>query len=172
MEGSEGNIYSSLCGVLCKEGENSLVPWSVTDPDAKINCFTWYKDNNDWIVPEDQYDEVFKNWRGPIHNCQFCSQTLKDKRKTEDVCSKYAGSANFNGIPREGNPVIPIKSYKYQCRDHMIGNRMWDIFSLLDPHNKEKRWNLLLHQYIFPLEYLKHHVQSLLKGSEADQYVV
>ena len=49
---------------------------------------------------------------------------------------------------------------------------MWDIFSLTDPRNKEKRWDLLLHQSIFPLDYVKRHVQSLLKGSEADQYVV
>ena len=54
----------------------------------------------------------------------------------------------------------------------MINNGMWDVFSLPDPRNKEKRWDLLLHQSRFPLDYVKSHVQSLLKGSEADQYVV
>ena len=54
----------------------------------------------------------------------------------------------------------------------MINNGMWDVFSLPDPHNKEKRWDLLLHQSRFPLDYVKSHVQILLKGSEADQYVV
>ena len=49
---------------------------------------------------------------------------------------------------------------------------MWDVFSFPYPHNKEKRWDLLLHQYRFPLDYVKSHVQSLLKGSEADQYIV
>ena len=73
-----------------------------------MNCFTWSKENNYWIVPEDQYDEEFKNWRRPIHNGPFCSQTLKDKQKTEETCSKYAGSAKFNGIPREGKPEIPM----------------------------------------------------------------
>ena len=47
------NIYSPLCGVSYKEEDDSLVPWSGTDPDAKMNCFTWSKDNNDWIVPGD-----------------------------------------------------------------------------------------------------------------------
>ena len=75
-----------------------------------MNCFTRSKENNDWIVPEDQYDEEFKNWIGPIHNGQFRPQTLKEKRKTEDTCYKYAGSAKFNDIPREGMPAIPIKS--------------------------------------------------------------
>ena len=49
---------------------------------------------------------------------------------------------------------------------------MWDVFSLTDSHNKEKRWDILLNQSRFPLEYVKYHVQSILKGSEADQYVV
>ena len=33
-------------------------------------------------------------------------------------------------------------------------------------------WDLLLYQSRFPLDYFKSHVQSLLKGSEADQYVI
>ena len=54
----------------------------------------------------------------------------------------------------------------------MINNGMWDVFSLPDPRNKEKRWDLLLHQSRFPSDYVKSHVQSLLKGSEADHYFV
>ena len=57
VEGSGDDIYSPLYGGLYKEEKYSLVPWSGTDPDAKMNCFTWSKVNNDWIVPEDQYDE-------------------------------------------------------------------------------------------------------------------
>ena len=53
VEGSGDNIYSPLCGGLYKEEDNYLVPWSGTDPDAKMNCFTWSKENNDCIVPED-----------------------------------------------------------------------------------------------------------------------
>ena len=49
---------------------------------------------------------------------------------------------------------------------------MWDVFYLPDPRNKEKKWDLLLHQSIFTLEYVKCHVQSIQKGSDADQYVV
>ena len=99
VEGSGDDIYSPLCGGLYKE-EKDIVPWSGTDPDAKMNCFTWSKEDNDWIVPVYQYYQEFKNWRGPIHNGQFRSQTLKKKRNTEETCSKYAGSAKFNGIHR------------------------------------------------------------------------
>ena len=171
VEGFGDNIHSPLCSVLYKEEEDSLVTWSGTDPNAKMNFFAWSKENNDWIVPDDQYNEEFKNWRGPIHNGQFCSQTLKEKRKTKETCSKYTGSAKFNEIPREGNPTIPIKYYKDQCRENMIRNAMWNVFSLPDPLNKEKRRDILLHKSRFPLEYVKRHIQSLKKGSETDQYV-
>ena len=49
---------------------------------------------------------------------------------------------------------------------------MWDVFYITEPQNKEKEWDLLLHHSKFPLEYVKGLVQSLLKGSEADQYIV
>ena len=61
FEGSGDNIDSPLCGGLYKEEENSLVSWSGTDRDSKMNYFTWSKENNVWIVPEDQYDEKIKN---------------------------------------------------------------------------------------------------------------
>ena len=93
-------------------------------------------------------------------------------RKTEKTCSKYAGPVNFNGIPRKGKPAISIKSYKDQCREHMIRNGMWNVFYIVDSQNKEKEWDLLLRHSKFSLQYVKCLVQSLLKVSEADQYIV
>ena len=37
IEGYGDNIDSPLCGRLYMEGGNSLVPWSGTDPDTKMN---------------------------------------------------------------------------------------------------------------------------------------
>ena len=101
MEGSGDNIDSPLCGGLYKEEDDSLVLYSGIDPDAKMNCFTWSKEKNYWIVPGDQYNEEFKNWRGPIHNGQFRSKTLKEKGNIEEICSNYAGYSKFNGMNRE-----------------------------------------------------------------------
>ena len=85
VEGSKDNIDAPLCGGLYKEEDDYLFNWPVTDTDANMNSLTWYKENNnDWIVPEDQYNEQFKNWRGPINNGQFRSHTLKKKRNTEE----------------------------------------------------------------------------------------
>ena len=44
VEGSVDDIDSPLCGGLYKN-ETDIVPWSVTDPDAKMNCFTWSTTN-------------------------------------------------------------------------------------------------------------------------------
>ena len=71
LERSGDNIYSPLCVGLYKEEDDYLVPWSETDPDAKMNCFTWSKYDNDWIILEDQYNEEFNNWWEPIHNGQL-----------------------------------------------------------------------------------------------------
>ena len=61
-----------------------------------------------------RHNEEFNNWRGPINNGQFRQKNLNDIRNTEETCYKYAVSIKFNGIPREGNLVITIKSYKDQ----------------------------------------------------------
>ena len=90
-----------MCGRLYKQEDQSLVPLSGTDPDDKMHCFNWFKEDNDCIVTGDHYNEEFKNWRGFIHNGQFRSQTLKENGKLEEISSKYAGSAKFNGITRE-----------------------------------------------------------------------
>ena len=49
---------------------------------------------------------------------------------------------------------------------------MWNVFYIVEQQNKEKEWDLLLHHSKFPLEYVKGLIQSLLKGSEVDQYIV
>ena len=54
----------------------------------------------------------------------------------------------------------------------MIRNGVWNVFYIAEPQNKEKEWDLLLHHTKFPLEYVKGLIQSLLKGSEVNQYIV
>ena len=56
VEGSGNNIYSLLCGGLYKEEEDSLVTWSGTDPDAKMNCFTLFRSKIASVQPSgDRY---------------------------------------------------------------------------------------------------------------------
>ena len=50
-------VYGPLCGVLYEEDHGYIVPWSGTDTNAKLDFFTWYKEENDWIVLGGQYNE-------------------------------------------------------------------------------------------------------------------
>ena len=49
-------VDSTLCGGLYREYHGSIVPWSVTYPYAKLDCFTLTKEENDWIFLVDQYN--------------------------------------------------------------------------------------------------------------------
>ena len=89
------------CGGLYKEDHGSIIPWSGTYPDAKMNSFTWSTEDNDWIFLGGQYNEDFNNWKGYINNGQFLQQNIKEMRNIEETCFNYAGSVKFNGIPRE-----------------------------------------------------------------------
>ena len=54
-------IDGPLCGGLSKEDHGCIITWSGTDPDAKMDSFTWSTNENDWIVLGDQYNEEFNN---------------------------------------------------------------------------------------------------------------
>ena len=76
-------VDGPLCGGLYKEDNGSIIPWSGTDPYAKMNSSTWSTDENDWIFLGDQYNEYFNNWRGPINNGQLRQKNLKEMINTE-----------------------------------------------------------------------------------------
>ena len=136
IKGPRVKVDGSQCGGLYKEDNESIIPWSGTDPDAKMNSFTWSTEDNDWIFLVNQFNEDFNNWKGPINNGQFRQQNMKEMRKTEETYSKYAGPVKVNGIPRKGKPAISIKSYKDQCRENMIRNGMWNVLYIVDSQNK------------------------------------
>ena len=83
IKGPRVKVDGPLCGGLYKEDRGSIITWSGTDPDSKMNSFSWSTEDNYWIVLGGQYNEDFNKWKGPINNCQFCQKNLKDVRKTE-----------------------------------------------------------------------------------------
>ena len=114
IKGPRVKVYGTLCGVLYKEDHGSIILWSGTEPDSKMNSFIWSTYENDWIFLGDQYHGDFNNCKGPINNGQLRQQNIKEMKKTEETCSKYAGSVKFDGVPRKENPEIPINSYRNQ----------------------------------------------------------
>ena len=138
IKGSIVKVDGPQCGGLYQEDNGYIIPWSGTDPYAKINSFTWSTEENDWILLGKQYNKDFNNWKGPIDNGQFRQKNLKEMRKTEETCSKYVCPVKFNGISREGKPAIPIKSYKDQCSEHMIRNGVWNVFDSVQDSYEEQ----------------------------------
>ena len=62
VKGTRVKVDGPLCGILYKEDHGYIIPLSGTEPDAKMNPFTWSKDENGWIVLGNQYNEDFSNW--------------------------------------------------------------------------------------------------------------
>ena len=129
-------IYTPMCVGSYKNKYGSIYPWSVIDPDVKMNFFTWSIKYNDWIFSGDQYNKKIKNWWNPLHSGQLCFRIINENKITEKTLSEFSGSVKFNGIPIEVNPEIPIKFYKDGFFEHITINRMWDVFSLLYPCNQ------------------------------------
>ena len=61
IKGQRVRVDDPQCGGLYKEDNESIIPWSGTDPDAKMNYFTWYTEENDWILLGGKYNEDFNN---------------------------------------------------------------------------------------------------------------
>ena len=99
LEGLGDRIVASLCGEISKEEDGYIAPWLGRYTYSNIKYFTCSNNDNYWIVPGNLYNRWFNNWKGPIHNVRFLSQTLKEKSKVENTCTKYAGSAKFNVVP-------------------------------------------------------------------------
>ena len=57
IKGPKVKLDGPLCGELYKEDRGSIIPWSGTDPAAKMNSFTWSTNDNNWIILGDQYNE-------------------------------------------------------------------------------------------------------------------
>ena len=49
IKGPIVKVDGPLCGGLYKEDNVYIAPWSGTDPYSKLDCFTWSKEDNDWI---------------------------------------------------------------------------------------------------------------------------
>ena len=57
IKGPRVKVDGPQCGGLYKEDHGYIISWSGTNPDAKMNSFTWSKNDNDWIMLGDQYNE-------------------------------------------------------------------------------------------------------------------
>ena len=67
IKGPRFKVDGPQCGGLYNEDNEYIIHWSETDPDAKMNSFTWSTEEIDWIFLGVQYNDDFNNWKGPIN---------------------------------------------------------------------------------------------------------
>ena len=87
----------SIFGGLFKDSEDRIIPWSGTDPDSNINCFTWDTTLGNWICADESFDPAAPNKQGPVHPGQYYPCSVKEERKVREACVQFTG-AKFNGI--------------------------------------------------------------------------
>ena len=80
------------------------------------------------MIPQINFNKNNYNWRGLVYNGKLHCQEIKGKHKYENNCTKYEGTS-LNGIPKDVNLTVTIKSYKDQCQENTIKHSMWDIFT-------------------------------------------
>ena len=61
IKGPRVKVDVPLCRGLYMEDHEYIIPWSGTDPDAKIKSFTWSTEENYWIILRYQYNGDFNN---------------------------------------------------------------------------------------------------------------
>ena len=82
IKGPRVKVDGPQCGELYQEYHGSIITWSGTDTDTKINSFPWSTDDDDCIVLGDHYNEELNNWKGPINNGQLRQHNLREMRNT------------------------------------------------------------------------------------------
>ena len=110
VEGSGDSIYVTLYGGLYKKEENYLVPWSETDPYAKMNCFTRSKKDNYWIVLGDQYNESSKTEKDlsiRVNSAHMPSRRRERQRIHAPIMEALSSLMTFLGKETQKYPASP-----------------------------------------------------------------
>ena len=95
-------INMPICGGIFKDKNQDktlIIPWSGTDPDSKINCYSWSKDERKWQIPISQHLSEVELTKCPCHICILWPTIAKHAKLAQDTCVTYKGT-KFNGLPK------------------------------------------------------------------------
>ena len=118
----------------------TIVPWSGTDPFAHSNCWSWCQKDEIYKIQMVNYNDTWTHLQGPVHAGQFRPTSVKGQQLTRTTCVSFSGTLLTN--PEDEGSTTSLKTYKDQCWQHMITNGMADVFTIPDPRNNNKSWNL------------------------------
>eukprot|EP00957_Ditylum_brightwellii_P161343 12284962-Ditylum_brightwellii.AAC.1 len=67
---ADHTIATQICGGIFKDENQEkelIIPWSGTDPDSKVNYYSWSKDDSKWQIPISQHLLGVEFMKGPFH---------------------------------------------------------------------------------------------------------
>ena len=185
--GLTSTTTAPITGGLVKTDNDSLagfalIPFVGTDPDAKVNVFSW---DPTYVNPPaadgtalpagnwtcGHVEANFANQQEPVHAGQYRPRGVKSEMKTREGCTSFDGVAYCGLVAKEGEASIPVSTFKETMRRHMITHGMWDVFNLTDPSSPNTNWDLFQKQARFPLDYVTRLIEGQrVNGAIADKY--
>eukprot|EP00957_Ditylum_brightwellii_P024666 1863532-Ditylum_brightwellii.AAC.1 len=126
------------CGGFVLTKDDMLLTFVGTDPDAKVNVFSYDLSSKGYRVNKRLLNKNFQAVKGPVNNGQYCLVDLKAIKFVEEACTKYVGS-KFEGLACNdgGSPLLALSVYKNIIRKYLIKNRMWDVFQFQLPKSQK-----------------------------------
>eukprot|EP00957_Ditylum_brightwellii_P063444 4816213-Ditylum_brightwellii.AAC.1 len=126
------------CGGFVLTKDDKRLAFVGTDPDAKVNVFSYdpsAKRNavNKWLL-----NKNFQAVKDPVNNGQYRLVDFKAIKLVEEACIKYVGT-KFEGLAGKdgGSPLLALSAYKNIIRKHLIKNGMWDVFQFQLPKSRK-----------------------------------
>jgi len=164
------SLTAPKCGGLFLSEDKKVIAFVGTDPDAKVNVWTYDPEKDKYVINKKTVIKHFTHQKGPVWNGQFRPSSLKDIKKVEETCKEFKGT-KFDGLTSKdgGAPPLGLITYKEIIRRHLIKNGMWNVFQYAHPKSKK---NLCLIQHLgkFQLSEIKLHIQKFRET--ADKFAI
>jgi hypothetical protein len=167
VSGTAPAVTNPKMGGLMKSEDGTIIAFVGTDPDAQVNVFSYDAIEDKYTIDSLLFEPSYPNQQGPVHDGQYRPTGIKYERKTRESCTEYSGHNTFHGlVPKEGEEMVPVRTYKQTIRRHIIRSGMWNVFNIPDPCNPTQKWDLFLKQGRFPLEYVKEYVRDFRQHAD------
>eukprot|EP00957_Ditylum_brightwellii_P130723 9972923-Ditylum_brightwellii.AAC.1 len=85
-------IAMLLCGGIFKDKNQDkelIIPWCGTDPDSKINCYSWSKDDSKLKMSKSQHLPGVESIKGPCHIGMLLPMVAKHAKLIQKTCVTY-----------------------------------------------------------------------------------
>jgi hypothetical protein len=150
-------MTSPTYGGLFKDSAGRLIPFTGSDPDTKVNIFSFVPTTSKWVCAT--YDPTRIDQKGPSHPGQFRPTDLKALQKTAYRCSNLDNPVVYNGLATSTADVTytPHRVYLQVLRQKVIESGMYDEFLIPDVANPGG-WDIFLKPGRFTVDQVKAYI--------------